>query len=33
MFNQAPASGPPPGRQYTTIGFRLFRPFFLSRAK
>jgi hypothetical protein len=28
-FNQAPASGPPPGRQYNTIAYGLFRPFVL----
>ena len=33
MFNQAPASGPPPGRQYTTIGYGLFRPFVLKNVK
>jgi len=29
MFQQAPASGPPPGQQYSTIGYGLFRPFVL----
>lgn len=29
MFNQAPASGPPPGEQYTSIGYGLFQPFVL----
>ena len=33
MFNQAPASGPPPGEQYTTIGYGLFRPFVLKNLK
>jgi hypothetical protein len=28
-FNQAPASGPPPGQQYSTIAYGLFRPFVL----
>jgi hypothetical protein len=28
-FNQAPASGPPPGRQYSTMGYGLFQPFVL----
>ena len=33
MFNQAPASGPPPGREYSTIGYGLFRPFVLKNVK
>jgi hypothetical protein len=33
MFNQAPASGPPPGRQYSTIGYGLFQPFLLKNLK
>jgi len=33
MFNQAPASGPPPGEQYTTIGYGLFRPFVLKNVQ
>lgn len=27
MFQQAPASGPPPGLRYSTVGYGLFRPF------
>jgi len=33
MFNQAPASGPPPGEQYTTIGYGLFQPFVLNNVR
>jgi hypothetical protein len=33
MFNQAPPSGPPPGSQYTSIGYGLFRPFVLKSVK
>jgi hypothetical protein len=33
MFTQAPASGPPPGEQYSTIGYGLFRPFVLRNAR
>jgi hypothetical protein len=33
MFNQAPASGPPPGRDYVTIGYGLFKPFDLKNVK
>jgi hypothetical protein len=32
-FNQAPASGPPPGEQYGTIGYGLFRPFVVKNVK
>ena len=28
-FAQAPPSGPPPGQQYSTVGYGLFRPFVL----
>jgi len=28
-FTHAPPSGPPPGRQYSTLGYGLFRPFLL----
>ena len=33
MFLQAPASGPPPGQQYNTIGYGLFRSFVLKNVK
>jgi len=29
IFNRAPAVGPPPGREYDTIGYGLFEPFVL----
>jgi hypothetical protein len=29
LFNRAPAAGPPPGREYDTIGYGLFKPFVL----
>jgi hypothetical protein len=30
-FRQAPAQGPPPGKQYHTIGYGLFEPFVLEQ--
>jgi hypothetical protein len=32
-FTQAPPSGPPPGRQYSTVGYGLFRPFLLNNIR
>jgi hypothetical protein len=32
IFNSAPAVGPPPGREYDTIGYGLFEPFVLRHA-
>ena len=30
-FQQGPEQGPPPGRQYSTVGYGLFEPFLLKR--
>jgi hypothetical protein len=29
MFQNGPADGPPPGTQYSTVGYGLFAPFAL----
>jgi hypothetical protein len=31
MFQKAPTPGPPPGSQYSTVGYGLFEPFVLVR--
>ena len=33
MFQVGPATGPPPGRQYHTLGYGLFEPFALTQTK
>jgi hypothetical protein len=32
MFQQGPSTGPPPGKDYDTIGYGLFQPFVLEQA-
>jgi len=32
LFDRAPAAGPPPGKEYNTIGYGLFEPFVLRHA-
>lgn len=29
MFQHGPKNGPPPGKQYSTVGYGLFEPFAL----
>jgi len=33
MFQKAPDPGPPPGLQYSTVGYGLFEPFVLKGSK
>jgi len=33
LFHEAPETGPPPGREYDTIGYGLFEPFALERTR
>ncbi len=33
MFQNGPKDGPPPGRQYSTVGYGLFEPFVLKRVE
>ena len=33
QFQRGPAEGPPPGEQYSTVGYGLFEPFLLKNTR